>query len=257
MDAVLALPQAGRLRKQYALRLGVAAVAVAIGLELLGLGVYKVAEGAVLHEVRPSIQRLAELVALRIQASELARYRTDNPEILTYYTMRPDPAHPQQFLTLVDDHPRDNDDDGDERISEDESAWPPGRVYMPDNYPPMKQMLETGKPTSDAAFSLEFGYVSLTGYAPVLCDGKASGSFVGIDVTNAQLVRLQRQLGMLVGVAWIMVLALAAVLWAPGRQLQKAWAARDLVAPSRGRTRPLRPARHRTRARHLDAAAAP
>ncbi|MSP91314.1 MAG: serine/threonine protein kinase [Myxococcales bacterium] len=247
IDAVLAVLEAAPRRKRYALQLATAVAGGGLLTGLVGLSVYKVAEQAVLHEVRPSAQRLAELIALRINIADLGQvngpadiesppfrrvfdtltsFKKDNRDILAFYTMQPAPQ-PGLFLSVVDDFPRDNDQNRDGVISDDESGWPPGRTYVPDELAPMQALVQTGKPQSDEDFSLELGNVTLSAYAAVLDAGKPSRYFVGVDVKNDQLRGLRRRLLAVLGAAWGLAVLAAVVVLAPGRQLRRALAASD------------------------------
>lgn len=258
MDDVLAVLEAGPRRRTYAVQMAATVLVGALVMSLIGLGMYLLAERAVLREVGPSIRRLAELVALRIDARDLDQVRTpadidgapfrrvsmvlqrfhkENPEVQLFYTMRPAPQR-GLFLSVVDDEPRDRDRDGDGRIDPNELGWPPGRAYSPDSYAPMKAMLDTGKPQSDADFTAELGAVSLSGYAPVLRGETPSDYFVGVDVTNQQLTRLKLRLTTLLALAYALVVVGIGIALAPGRQLRRALAASDRYGAQPG------PARH-------------
>ena len=247
MDEVLAVLEAAPRRKKYALQVATAVLGGGLLTALVGLGVYGIAASAVLREVRPSAQRLAELIALRIDVADLRQvnapadidgpafrrvfdtlmsFQKDNPDIHTFYTMQPAPQ-PGLFLSVVDDFPRDRDEDGDGVITEDESGWPPGRSYVPDELAPMQALLRTGKPQSDEEFSLELGNVTLSAYAAVMEAGRPSRYFVGVDVKNDQLRALRARLFAVLGGAWALAVLVAGLALAPGRQLRLALAASD------------------------------
>jgi hypothetical protein len=232
MNAILHRLQGPAARRNYALSvLGVAVISL-LAVVLAGFGIWRVFAGALLVQVRPSLARLAELVARDLQAEDLdqvrtmsdigspawqrvlailVRYKKANPEVKYVYTMRRT-DRPGTFAFVVDEDWLEKDDDGDGVISEDETLVQPGRLYDGRHLSAMVAVLPRGAPTVDAAFDRDAWGVTISGYAPVLRRGRVDRYFVGVDVGVEQLEVFRTSLTLIFGLAWL-GLVLAFALW--------------------------------------------
>jgi len=222
MAAVLdRLQRSSRRKQNFFVVLATALVAAGL-LAVMGLGLWTLAKRAIIREMRPALGTLAETVALQVDASDLAKLDTDDdidspafrrphavlertkqrfPALNALYIMRASKT-PNEFEFVVDLHPRDyQDEHGDLKPG---SA--PGDTYDASSSPAMSEVLAAGTPVADAEFVEDAWGVALSGYAPVLQDGKPSPYFVGVDARNDQLERLKVQLVVLFSVAWVLVL---------------------------------------------------
>lgn len=225
MDELLDVFERGKGRKAYVWQtIGVAAALAAV-LALVGMGLWGLAHKTVIREMRPSIGRLAELVALQIDAADLdqirrpkdidtpafrrvhdvfERYWKRYPETKSLYVMTPAKGD-DQYTIVVDLHPTDYDADGDGEISDEEKAAPPGTPYDGSESPHMADSLKAQGPVADDDFSTDDWGVSLSGYCAVRQGGKATRYFVGADADNAPLAKFKIKLLVILGALWILL----------------------------------------------------
>lgn len=224
VDAVLNELQRGARRRKQVLSLAGISLALAGLLLLTGLGLWTMAKSAVMQEMRPSQARLAEVIALQMDARALdevnrtkaidspafvrahrvlERYKDSNPELLSLYVMR-STSHDNQYEIVVDLLPKDRDLNGDGVISQDEQGSAPGRRYDGTGTPAMAEVLRTGRAGSDTDFVADDWGLSLSGYSPVVEDGRTTAYFVGVDARNDQLERLRVRLAVLFSVVWLL-----------------------------------------------------
>lgn len=210
------------------LRRGLVTAGLALGVLLVIMGaswvIWETTKSLLLREMRPAVQRLAEVAALRIDGAELTKIRTpadidtepfrrvwnvideirkENPEVDYIYTTRKLPEERPCEIEegdgtcgweyVVDVDPRDHDDNGDGIIQLEEEGTPPGRLVDTSLYPQWEVTYRTKKPQSDKDFITDAWGILLSGYAPI----KAPGDefyVVGVDVGNDPLVRLRNTL---------------------------------------------------------------
>jgi serine/threonine protein kinase len=222
--AVLNELQRGARRRKQVLSLAGISLALAGLLLLTGLGLWMMAKSAVIQEMRPSQARLAEVIALQMDARALdevnrtkaidspafvrahrvlERYKESNPELLSLYVMR-STSRDDQYEIVVDLLPKDRDLNGDGVISQDEQGSAPGRRYDGSDTPAMAEVLRTGRAGSDTDFVADDWGLSLSGYSPVVQDGRTTAYFVGVDARNDQLERLRVRLAVLFSVVWLL-----------------------------------------------------
>jgi len=222
-----------RRRRKWLVGTAIATAVTALLAVALYAGIFTVAKGAVLKEVRPGVERLARLAALELDPAALRtfrkpadmaaaafkrhlvivkRYAAESPEIKAVYVLQKTDRE-GFFAFRLDNDPLDRDDNGDGEISEDEEGSPPGSIYDGTDFPAMAASIRTGKATSDPAFGRDQWGVTLSGYAPVRrADGTVTDMFVGIDVGNEQLDALAHGLELVLGV--VLALFVAAYGWA-------------------------------------------
>ncbi len=231
MDEVLDRLQWRSRRRQYALSLAGTAALTALVLVLAGLGTWQFTASAVTREVRPALARLATLVARDLAIEDLdavhdeddigtpafertyatlLAYKRANPEIRFAYTMRRTAAR-GLFQFVVDEDWKEEDKDGDGVIGPDEESVPPGEPYDGRDLPAMSAVFDTGMPAVDESFNVDLWGITISGYAPVMRDGKASDVFVGVDAGNEQLETLKRRLFFVLSAIWLLAVAFAAV----------------------------------------------
>lgn len=223
MDEVLEVLRAPERRRRWLRQTAVVAASSLLVLGLSGLAVWEVAKAAVVHEMRPALGRLAELVARDVPTegldairdasaigtpafdavdAVLRRYREDNEEIRYVYTMRSGDG-PHELRFVVDEDWREEDEDGDGVISPDEEQVVPGQAYDASRVPAMVRAVREGVTTVDRAFTVDRWGVTLSGYAPVRDPaGRFTGVIVGVDASNAQLHRLRHALIAILGLVW-------------------------------------------------------
>jgi hypothetical protein len=178
-----------------------------------GATIWWTARGLLLREIRPAVQHLAEIAALRIDGRQLAqvrqpadidkqpfrdvhsvleRLRRDNPSVLYVYTLRKLPAeHAWEYV--VDANPRDVDRNLDGVIADEERGSPPGAPLNDAPFQQLASVFREQKPLADEDFISDPWGLSLSGYAPIPApDGESY--VVGIDVGNEPLVRLRNTL---------------------------------------------------------------
>lgn len=242
MDAVIDRLERASRRKKYTLQMTGVVIATALLLTIIGIALYSMVAGALLHEMKPGLARLATLMARDIDVNDLDKvhterdiqtppfarvqkvldtYHRDNPEIIALYTMRKvkDPA---QYEIVVDIRPSDEDLNGDGKIEGAEQKAPPGEAYDGRPYPAMAKTLETGKAQTDDSFIRDKWEISLSGYAPILRNGVKGEYFVGVDASNLQLEALQTRLRIVLGIALAIVVSILAVILLPSRQQRRA-----------------------------------
>lgn len=217
-------PQRRRKWLKGLLTAGALAATMAIA---LNAGLFAVAKTALLHQVRPAVERLARLVASDLPAADLRAvtgpeamktapfqrllkvvkgFRAESADTKAVYVLRATPT-PNRFVFVLDDRPDDHDDDGDGVISPKEQGSPPGLPYDGTNFPGMARTLRTGAPQADDVFGRDQWGVTLSGYAPIRdAAGAPTDMFVGVDVGNEQLNRLAA------GLRWVLFVGFA-LLW--------------------------------------------
>ncbi len=240
MEEVLERLERPSLRRKYLGDLLIAALGTAIAAFVLASAIYTVAERALLREMRPALVRLAQLLAHDIDVNDLDQVHTPqdvkgpafarvhdamarwySPDISDLYTMQKT-AKPGHFTVAVDWRPGDFDTDGDGEISLSEKGFPPGSPYDGTMFPAMVQTSVSGKPQADENFAQDQFAVSLSAYAPVLRQGKASEYFVGVDMPNVQLSELKLRLVIVLCGAWLGGLAVLAFVLDPQRRRRHA-----------------------------------
>jgi len=251
MDEVLDRLERGQRRRTYTLQLAASVLATAVVLFLVGFAVYSLAERAILREMRPALSRLAELIARDISPADLDavrkpeditkaeflkvrgvldRYREKNPETHFFYTMRPGETG-GLYHYVVDGEPLGRDANGDGMVVRNEGGSPPSTFYDGSHLPAMAAVVREGKPQTDGSFAQDGLDVTISGYAPVLRDGKPSQYFVGVDVTNHQLTGLRWNLWMILGATFLAIIASLAYVLAPRRQQRRERAALARAVP--------------------------
>lgn len=225
MNEVVERLTRGERRKQRSLQvLGVAAGSAAL-LSLVGLGLWSMAHGAVIREMRPAQARLAEVVALQLDAADLdqlrvkadidspvfkkvhgvmERYHKRYPELMGMYAMRATEV-PDKYTIIADLFPRDTDRNGDGEISEEEHGAPPGTPYDGSDSPHMAEALRSDAPVADEDFTADAWGLSLSGYAAVLQDGVRTRYFVGADARNTPLASFQLRLVVILALSWLVM----------------------------------------------------
>ena len=222
MDDVLRRLGRSKFRRAYVARVAATAVVTALLCGGAGLLVWSVAQRAVVREMRPALMRLAELAAEKIDAEDLdrvqtpadidgtafgrvqavlGRYKQGNPEISYLYTMQLGTQR-NKYVFVVDLDPRDADNNSDGVVTPDERGSPPGLTYDGTEMPEMAQTLRTGQPQADAEFRADPWAVTLSGYAPVLRDGRPTAYFVGVDARNDQMEALRARLAIVLAFVW-------------------------------------------------------
>ncbi|MSP91391.1 MAG: serine/threonine protein kinase [Myxococcales bacterium] len=240
MGEVLDRLQRGQRRAQYGLHVALTVVASAVLFTVVGLGLWTVAKRAIVCEMRPAVARLAEVVALQLDARDLdqvrgiqdidtvpfrtvqtvlQRYRVQNPDVSALYTMKPS-GKTNEYVFVVDAEPRDRDENGNGQIDDAERGTPPGLTYDGTDSPGMAEVKTHEGPTADLDFATDAWGISLSGYASVAGrDGKRTDYFVGADAHNRQLERLKIELLTLFGLAWLVVsVGFAIVRWMVGQR---------------------------------------
>ncbi len=232
MDEVVERLTRGQRRKQLTFQLLAAAAASAVLLSLVGMGLWAIAHGAVIREMRPAQARLAELVALQLSAADLnklqtksdidspafrkvhglfERYHKRYPELAGIYAMRATDA-PHQYVIVADLFPLDTDRDGNGQIDEGEQGAPPGTTYDGSQSPHMAEALAGDGPVADETFTSDAWGLTLSGYSGVLQDGVRTKYFVGADARNTPLAAFKLRLVVILALSWLaMVVGFAAL----------------------------------------------
>ena len=228
MAEVLERLQRGSRRRNYAMAVLATTLVSGALLGVVGLGLWTLAKRAIIREMRPALGSLAESIALQLDPADLdevrepedvptdafqrphkvlQRYKARHASLNALYVMRTT-ARPDQYAFVVDLHPADFKQ-ADGTVVE---GSPPGGTYDGTDSPAMADVLKTGAPVADDEFVTDAWGVTLSGYSPVMRDGKATTYFVGADARNDQLERLKVQLLLLFGIAWgMLVVGFAAV----------------------------------------------
>jgi hypothetical protein len=117
-------------------------------------------------------------------------------------------------LTIVVDSDSETiDANGNGVIEPGEMGATPGTPYDASEVPAMMATMATGKPQSDEDFIIDPWGMTISGYAPVT-DDPDGAHLVGVDMTNDQLGKLQRQLRILLAImAAFVVAAMSVLLW--------------------------------------------
>ncbi len=233
-------------RRRFAWQMAWMGTAATLLLAALGWIVTGVAERAILREMRPSLQSLAELLARDLEAADLDRLRApadaesgafrsvaaavearmlDFGAPLDAYVLRAGRA-PGHYVFVFDPQTEDVDLDGDGVITpdSDEQGYPPGTHYDGSAFPWMAEVLTTRKPAAETDFSLDEGHYVLSGYATVTTASPEGPYLVGVDATNDRMTALAENVKVALGVVWLAVLAALAAVFQPRRQLRKSWA---------------------------------
>ncbi len=227
VDEVLERLDRGRRRKQAVAQTAGTAAIVAVLLSLVGFGLWSMAHSAVIREMQPAQARLAEIIANQLSADDLdrvlaakdinipefkrihsilQRYQERDPEIKSLYVMKP-AATAGHFTFVVDLYPKDTDRDGDGTISDDEKGSLPGDDYSGSDSGQIVEGSRSLTPMADEDFTRDSWGLSLSGYAPVLRDGKHSGYFVGADEGNSHLEHFQMRLLIVLLATWLLLSA--------------------------------------------------
>ncbi|MCA9565387.1 MAG: hypothetical protein KC561_17940, partial [Myxococcales bacterium] len=176
------------------------AMALAVVLGLLTFGVIKIQRAITIEIMRPSVSRLAELIARGVDPAMLESIHTEedmnrrefteirdylrvqadsNPEVKYVYILRSvEPPANWEFVV-------DKDDPGAD------GGAPPGEEYNED-FPGMNVALSMGVRASDQDFVSDDWGLLLSGYAPIGSETGAGGYILGVDVDNSTLVWFQR-----------------------------------------------------------------
>jgi serine/threonine protein kinase len=222
----------GQRRKQAIAQVAGATTILAILLSLVGVGLWTIAHSAVIREMRPAQARLAEAIANQIAADDLdrigasksitspeflrvhrllERYHQRDPEIKSLYVMKPATAA-GHFTFVVDLYPKDVDRDGNGVIEDEEKGSLPGDDYAGEASGQIVEGSKAAIPMADTDFTRDSWGLSLSGYAPVLRDGKTTGYFVGADEGNSHLEHFQIRLLVILLVTWLALSVTFAVL---------------------------------------------
>ena len=225
IDEVLDILERGKGRRAYVLQTVGMSLALALVLGLVGLGLWSLAHRTVIREMRPSIGRLAELVALQVDAADLdtvladkkvdspafervhrvyERYYKRYPELKSLYAMRP-AKEPGHYTIAVDLYPKDTDRDGNGAIDEDEAGSLPGEDYDGSDSPGMAETAQTVGAVADDDFTSDKWGISLSGYCAVFKDGKRTPYFVGADASNVPMARFKIKLIVILGALWVLL----------------------------------------------------
>ena len=220
-DLRMALNRQRRWSKvvQLILRAGLIGVVIAA----LGWGSLRVAESAIIHEMRPAVERLAQLVAQNLPAEEMDRFtqpedvylpeyerfrqylesvRDANPDTLYLYVFRRlDEPGQFEFVLVRDPFPVDENDDG--VLEGDELGGLPGRPYDGSRFSELVRCAEEGIVTSDEAFTTDEYATALSGYAPIGERRGAGAYLVGIDVDNSRITAFRKAVLRFCLVAWL------------------------------------------------------
>jgi len=206
------------------------AVAVLLLIMAGGWTIWWTTSALLLREIRPAVQRLAEIAALRIDGRDLVQVRQEadietdafrnvwnvfdqlrkeNPEVKYVYTLRKlEKENDWEYVVDVD--PKEKDENGDGTIEDDEKGCPPGEEFDSSPYPQLARTFREKKPQADRQFIADAWGILLSGYAPVKAPGDEF-HLVGIDVGNDPLVRLRNTL---LGVFFLLGLATAGLVLA-------------------------------------------
>jgi hypothetical protein len=219
----------GKAIVRFALR----AAGLALALALLAGGVISISHRALIREMRPAAQRLAELVSLRmpVTLAELDAIQTSddvehpafirvrdyfnevadqNPEVEYIYVMRG--LDDAGRLMFVIDKDAGIDLNGNGIIDDDERGDAPGTEYDGAELPEMMRALNEGVPSADEDFVWDMYGLSLSGYAPVGDTRGTGGYIVGVDLKNDHLVLFDRLVVALCAVTWLLLLLAPALL---------------------------------------------
>lgn len=217
----LALSRQGRWPRvvQLLLRVGLIGVVIAA----LGWGSLRVAESAIIHEMRPAVERLAQLVAQNLPPEEMDRFsraedvylpeyehyrrylervRDENPDTLYLYVFRR-LDEPGQFEFVLDRDPFPDDANNDGVLEGDEQGGLPGRPYDGSRFAELVRCAEEGVVTSDEAFTTDEYATVLSGYAPI-GERRGEGAYlVGVDVDNSRITAFRKAVFQFCIVAWL------------------------------------------------------
>ncbi|MDY0062255.1 MAG: serine/threonine-protein kinase [Myxococcota bacterium] len=166
-----------------------------------------------IRELRPSVKRLAMLVARDIDGADLDkirkpaditrpefkrvwqvidRARRENPDVSYIYTMRKlKPEVMWEFV--VDADPQDEDRNGDGIVDDDERGTPPGLKYDASGLTWLRLAFLENRPHADDSFTSDPWGLLLSGYAPIHGPGD-DFYLVGVDVTDKPLMILRNTL---------------------------------------------------------------
>ena len=233
-------------RRRFAWQMAWMGTAAALLLAGFGWIVTGLAERAILREMRPSLQGLAELLARDLDAADLDRLRAPadagseafrrvaaavEARMLAFgapldaYVLRAgdEPGH---YVYVFDPQPTDVDLDGDGVIDPagDEKGYPPGAVYDYSEFPWMAEVLTTRKPAAEPGFTLDEGRYILSGYATVATANPEGPYLVGVDAPNDRLTAMAGNVRAALVAAWLAVLAALAAVFQPRRQMRRSWA---------------------------------
>jgi len=225
LDEVLDVLERGKGRKAYVWQVFGVSLALAAVLGLVGLGMWSLSHRTVIREMRPSMGRLAELMALQISADDLdqihgekdvggpafqrvhavlQRYHRRYPETKSLYVMKAmREAH--QYAIVVDLYPHDTDQDGDGVVSDEEKGALPGEPYDGSDSPFMVEALKGKGPTADEDFSTDDWGIALSGYCAIHKDGAPTRYFAGADASNDPLARFKVKLFVILGALWVLL----------------------------------------------------
>jgi hypothetical protein len=194
----------GRVEAPGWLRLLGRAVALALVLGALALGIVRFAEDAIIREMRPSLTRMAILASQQVSIEDLdqvhdvddvetpaferlretlASIAEQNPDIHWIYVLRrlPGEAHWEFVIDTTIDHNRDG------VIQESEEGEDPGSDYYSTAAPAMARCNDTGEPTSDKDFVRDVFDLTLSGYAPVGDRTGPGGYLLGVDADTRRI----------------------------------------------------------------------
>lgn len=225
MGEVLDILERGKGRRAYVWQTIGMTLALGAVLALVGLGLWSLAHRTVIREMKPSIGRLAELIALQVDAADLdkvladkdieseafqrvhrvyQRYYKRYPELKSLYAMRPG-KQPDHYTIAVDLHPKDTDRDGDGKIGEDEAGSLPGDDYDGSESQGMAETAHTVGPVADEDFTSDDWGISLSGYCAVFKDGKRTPYFIGADASNDPAARFKLKLAVILTALWVLL----------------------------------------------------
>jgi len=230
-------------RRRFALQMaGLGAIATLL-LGGLGLWLTRSAELAVLGELRPALQTLAELVAAELDPDDLDRVRgtgdvdseafrrvagvlvarsTQLEDEADIYVLRPG-DRPGHYYVVCDPAPSEMAALGGSLRAGRALESLPGASYDGSAFPWMAEAMATGRAAAEPDFSHDVGGYVLSGYAVRATDAPDGPYLIGVDATHHRLTALARRIRLAVGGAWLAVLAALALVLHPRRQLRRAW----------------------------------
>lgn len=201
---------------------------------LLGWAVVVFQESVIIHEMRPAVQRLAELVALDLEPEELdsiggyedaqsplfiaiqhklQQVMAANPDVKYLYVFRRLGA-PGMWEFVVDADPILEDQNGDgivdasDREDDAEAGGYPGELYDGSQYEALTATLDELIPQADADFAYDGWGITLSGYAPVGDNSGPGGYVVGVDSDNAGLVSFRKFVLVVCLSSWLVLVGL-------------------------------------------------
>ena len=210
------------------------AAVLALVLAVVGWAVVVFQERVIINEMRPAVQRLAELVALDLDPDhldtiggyedvqspvfadiqhQLQQVMAANQDIKYLYVFRRLDA-PGMWEFVVDADPvlTDVNEDGvvdaTDREADSEAGGYPGELYDGSEYTALTATLDELVPQADPDFAYDGWGISLSGYAPVGLNTGPGGYVVGVDSDNAGLVSFRKFVLVVCLSSWLVLVGL-------------------------------------------------